>query len=455
MQQSTDKATLFEELPIPQAVMQMAVPTVMSSLVMVLYSLADTWFVGMLGSAAQTAAVSLASPLLLAFNAVNNLFGVGSSSMMGRALGRKDMETVQRSSSFGFWAALISGLLFSLLYTLNAGRMLILLGADSDNMAITARYLRWTVTCGAAPAILNVVMANLVRTEGSALHASIGTMSGCILNIILDPFFVLPLGLNLGAAGAGLATFISNSFACLYFFILLFVRRGKTVVCIRPKMAIPRSRIVRGILAVGIPAAIQNLLNVTGMTILNNFTSAYGSAAVAAMGISQKIYMVPMQMTLGFSQGVMPLISYNYGSGNYKRIRKTLTFTLSIVMVFLAAALLVLALFPGVFVGFFIRNAEIVDYGRHFLRGMAFALPFLAMDFVAVGVFQACGKGTNALVFAIMRKVVLEIPALFLLNRLFPLYGLAYAQMSAEIVMSVIAVIVLVRMLSKMEKTDA
>ncbi len=455
MQQSTEKVTLFEELPIPQAVMQMAIPTVMSSLVMVLYSLADTWFVGMLNSAVQTAAVSLASPLLLAFNAVNNLFGVGSSSMMGRALGRKDLETAQRSSSFGFWAALLSGLLFSLLYTANAGRILILLGADTDNIAVTSRYLRWAVSCGAAPAILNVVMANLVRTEGSALHASIGTMSGCILNIILDPFFVLPFGLNMGAAGAGLATFLSNCFACLYFFVLLFVRREKTVVCIRPKMAIPRRRIVLGIFAVGIPAAIQNLLNVTGMTILNNFTSAYGSAAVSAMGISQKIYMVPMQMTLGFSQGVMPLISYNYGSGNINRIKKTLTFTVSIALSFLVVALLVLALFPGVFVGFFIRNAEIIAYGRHFLRGMAFALPFLAMDFLAVGVFQACGKGMNALVFAILRKGVLEIPALFILNWLFPLYGLAYAQMTAEIVMSVIAVIVLVRMLSKMEKSDA
>ena len=285
---SQSKTALFEERPVPEAVMKLAVPTMISSLVMVIYNLSDTYFVGMLNDPIQNAAVTLAAPMLLAFNAINNLFGVGSSSMMSRALGRKDYDTVYRSSAFGFYCALFCGILFSMIYTVFNDSFLNLLGTSSDTAVATAGYLKWTVTCGAAPAILNVVMAYLVRSEGATLHASIGTMSGCLLNILLDPVFILPWGLNMGATGAGLATFLSNCAACIYFFVLLFVKRKNTFVCIRPSMFGFRKDIVTGVCGVGIPAAIQNILNVTGMTILNNFTSAYGSEAVAAMGIAQK-----------------------------------------------------------------------------------------------------------------------------------------------------------------------
>ena len=445
---------LFEQMPIPRAVAKLAVPTILSSLVTVLYNLADTYFVGMLNNSVQNAAVTLAAPLILAFNAVNNLFGVGSSSMMSRALGSRDYETVHRSSAFGFYCSIFCGLLFSLLYVIFQPFVLTILGADATTAEATAGYLRWTVACGAAPTILNVVMAYLVRAEGAALHASIGTMSGCILNIILDPVFILPWGLNMGAEGAGLATFLSNCVACGYFFVLLYVKRENTHVCIKPSMFCLKRKIVLGVCGVGIPASIQNLLNVTGMTVLNNFTSSYGSDAVAAMGITQKINMVPMQIAMGLSQGIMPLISYNYASGNTPRMKKTLTFAAKIsltALVIVAAGYYVGA---GALVRMFMQDPTIVAYGTRFLRGFCLGLPFLCMDFLAVGVFQAVGLGKNAFIFAILRKVVLEIPALIILNALFPLYGLAYAQFAAEIVLATAAVVVLVRMFAKLERGE-
>lgn len=211
------KIRLFEEAPVPRAVLTLAIPTILSCLVMVIYNLADTYFVGMLNDPVENAAVTLAAPVLLAFNAVNNLFGVGSSSMMGRALGKRDYDTVRRSSAFGFYCALISGILFSVGFAALRQPILALLGADAETMAATSAYLKWTVICGAVPAILNVVMAYLVRAEGCAFHASVGTMSGCVLNILLDPVFIMPWGLGMGAAGAGLATFLSNCVACAYF----------------------------------------------------------------------------------------------------------------------------------------------------------------------------------------------------------------------------------------------
>ena len=446
------KTLLFEEMPIPRAVAKLAVPTILSSLVTVLYNLADTYFVGMLNNSVQNAAVTLAAPLILAFNAVNNLFGVGSSSMISRALGSRDYETVHRSSAFGFYCSIFCGLLFSLLYVVFQPFVLTILGADATTAEATAGYLRWTVACGAAPTILNVVMAYLVRAEGAALHASIGTMSGCILNIILDPIFILPWGLNMGAEGAGLATFLSNCVACGYFFVLLYVKRENTHVCIKPSMFCLKRRIVLGVCGVGIPASIQNLLNVTGMTVLNNFTSSYGSDAVAAMGITQKINMVPMQIAMGLSQGIMPLISYNYASGNTPRMKKTLTFATKIAISSLVAVAAGYFVGAGFLVRLFMQNPEIVAYGTRFLRGFCLGLTFLCMDFLAVGVFQAVGLGKNAFVFAILRKVVLEIPALIILNALFPLYGLAYAQFAAEIILAAAAVVVLIRMFAKLEK---
>lgn len=449
------KTELFESMPIPKAVITLSVPSVISSLVMVIYSLADTFFVGMMNDPVQNAAVTLAAPLLLAFNAVNNLFGIGSSSMMSRALGRKDYDTVYRSSAFGFYASLICSLLFSLLYGVLQSPILVMLGANAETMQATADYLFWTVLLGSAPSILNVVLAYLVRAEGSSLHASIGTMCGCLLNIVLDPIFILPWGLNLGAAGAGCATCLSNTVACLYFFVLLFVKRGKTYVCIKPSMFRPSKQIVKGVCGVGIPASIQNLLNVTGMTILNNFTSAYGSDPVAAMGIAQRVNIVPFQIAMGFSQGIMPLISYNYTSGNIKRMKKTFMFTAKISLGFILAVMLTFVFAAEPIISMFMKNESIVAYGAAFQRGFCFALPFLCIDFLALGVFQSCGMGMKSFIFAVVRKIVLEIPALFVLNWLFPLYGLAYAQFVAELILGTIAVVVLVRMFRRLEREHA
>ena len=441
-----DKTYLFESMPIPKAVAKLTLPIVIGSMVSILYNLADTFFVGMLNDPVQNAAVTLVYPVMLAFYAVNNLFGVGTSSMMSRSLGQGDYERVRSSSAFGFYGALFSGLLFSLLCTVFSSPLLNLLGADDTTREATYNYMFWTVCCGAMPAILNAVQGYMVRSEGSALHASIGGMSGCILNIILDPFFILPWGLNMGAAGAGLATFVSNCIACLYFLILAWVKKEKTFVCmdIRRLKKLPPG-VVKGILGVGIPASIQNLLNVTGSTILNNFTAGFGPAAVAAMGVAQKLNMVPLQIGMGFSQGVMPLVSYNFASGDRKRMKKSILFAMSVILPVMASITLCYWVFGPGLVRSFMDNPEIVTYGASFLRGMSLSMAFMCVDFMAVGVFQALGMGKNALVFAILRKIVLEIPLLIILNAIFPLYGLPYAQPVAEFILSIVAVVMLMR----------
>lgn len=452
--EKTQKEKLFEDYPIKKAVAALAVPTILSSLVMVLYNLADTFFVGILNDPVENAAVALAGPLLLAFNAVNNLFGVGSSSLMSRALGKKDYKTVGKASAFGFYGALFFGVLFSILCTVFRNPLLQMLGADATTINATNGYINWTVSLGAAPAILNVVMAYLVRSEGAAMHASVGTMSGCFLNILLDPVFILPWGLNMGAEGAGCATFISNCAACVYFFVVLAVKNKKkeTFISLSPKKFTLERNVVSNVFIVGIPASIQNLLNVTGMTILNNFTASYGADAIAAMGISQKVNTVPMNIAMGLSQGIMPLVSYNYASGNSKRMKDTIKFAMKTALIFLVIVAALFFIGSENVVGMFIGDASVIAYGSRFLRGFCLGLPFLAVDFMAVGVFQAVGMGKEALLFAILRKIALEIPALFILNWLMPLYGLAYAQFTAEVILAIAAVLVLKRLFKRIEK---
>lgn len=449
------KIQLFETMPIPRAVASLAVPTVATSLVMVLYNLADTYFVGALNSPAESAAVTLAAPVLLAFNAIINLFGVGCSSNMSRALGRKDYDTVRKTSAFGFWCAVVCSLLMSVACTVFRPGLLSLLGADESTFAATARYMFWTVTLGAAPSILNVILANMIRSEGESLNAAIGTMSGCLLNVALDPVFILPKGLNMGASGAGCATFISNCVACTYFFIFLLIKRGKTFVSLKPSDFTLNKKLIGDVATVGVPAAIQNLLNVTGMTVLNNFTSAYGTAAVAAMGITHKINMVPMYFSMGIGQGIMPLVGYNYSSGNASRMKKSISFTAKIAGTFIVLASAAYYICAGGLTSLFMEDAEIVAYGTRFLRGFCLGLPFLCADFLAVGIFQAVGMGRESFIFAILRKVALEIPALFILNKIYPLYGLAYSQLCSEVVLAAAALIVLRRLFRKVSEREA
>lgn len=443
---------IFEDMPIPKAAKKLMIPTVMSSLVMVIYSLADTYFVGMLNDPVQNAAVALAAPVLLAFNAVNNLFGVGGSSMMSRGLGRRDFDTVKKSAAFSFYCSVAGGMVISLFCLLFQTPMLKVLGADAATMNATAEYMKWTIICGAVPSIVNVVMAYMVRSEGAALHASIGTMSGCILNMILDPVFIMPWGLGMGAAGAGLATFLSNCAACCYFLLLLCVKRGCTFISLNPKDFTLEKNIVKGVCAVGIPASIQNLLNVTGMTILNNLMSSYGTEAVAAIGIAQKIYMIPMQVALGGTQGIMPMVSYSYSSKNYRRMEDTIRFVRRLLVPCMAAVALSGWIFASDLIRIFIENPEIIRYGAVFLRALSLAITFLVIDFLGVGVFQGIGKGKISLVFAILRKIVFEIPATLILNRLFGVNGIVYGAFVAEVMLAGISTVVLTRIVKKLRE---
>lgn len=443
----TSKEELFERMPVTKAIFTLTIPMIITSVVSIVYNLSDTFFVGKLNNPVENAAVTLVAPAMTLFYAITNLFGVGSSSLMSRKLGLKEYDNVRKASATGIYFGFALAALLSLVTLIFPDFILKILGTKSETYAVTKQYLFWTVGLGAVPTIMNILFSFILRAEGRAMLASIGAISGCILNIILDPFFILPMGLNLGAAGAGLATFISSCLGFTYFIVLLLCLRGRTYVSVNPARVSLKSGILKDIFVVGFPGVVQNNLNVISMTLFNNLAVGFGTFAVASIGIVNKLNQLPIQIIFGFSQGVMPLIGYNYASRNHLRVKQTISKIFQITLISLGAVILIYYCASRQLVSFFMDNEQIIQIGARFLRGFGLSLPFMCVDFVVIGISQAFGLGRYAFIFSIIRKAVLEIPFILIFSKVFGLYGLAYSTCCAEIIMSVIALLVLKKLL--------
>ena len=322
----------------------------------------------MLNDPIENAAVALAGPLLLAFNAVNNLFGVGSSSLMSRSLGKKDYETVGKASAFGFYGALFFGLVFSILCTVFRGPLLQLLGADSTTINATNGYINWTVSLGAAPAILNVVMAYLVRSEGAAMHASIGTMSGCFLNIILDPIMIFGIGPcpRMGIEGAALATGLGQVVSLVIYLGVYF--SGTLPLQIGKKHLVKEKGLITRLYSIGIPASLNIALPSLLIASLNVILASFSQIYVTILGIYYKLQTFLYLPANGIIQGIRPLVGYNYGAKEYRRVNKIYLTTLAIDSCIMILGTIICLLIPGQLIGLFTENPQTIQAGSLALR---------------------------------------------------------------------------------------
>ena len=439
---------------VKKLLLQLMIPAVVAQVVNLLYNIVDRIYIGHIpetGSMALTG-VGVCLPIIMVISAFAALMAFGGAPRASIAEGRGDLKESERIMGNSFTMLVAVSVVLTVVFLVFAEPMLRIFGASDNTIGYALNYMR-IYALGTIFVQVTLGMNAYITAQGFTVVGMKTVLIGAILNTVLDPIFILPWGFDMGAGGAGLATFLSNCVACLYFFVLLFIKRGNTFVCIDPKKLSFQKDIVSGVCAVGIPASIQNLLNVTGMTILNNFSSSYGASAVAAIGICQKIYMVPMYISQGISQGVMPLISYTFSSNNIPRMKHAVSFARKAALTIIISVALLFFLFPGFWVELFMKDATIVEYGSHLLRRFCMGLPFLSIDFLAVGVFQAVGMGRESLLFAILRKVVLEIPALFILNALFGLYGLASAQFCAEVILATAAILVLRKLFKRLEES--
>ncbi|MBR5381749.1 MAG: MATE family efflux transporter, partial [Oscillospiraceae bacterium] len=422
------RTAVFETMPVRRAVLSQIMPAIASQMISLIYSLADTYFVGLLNAPAQTAAVTVASTSYLLFNATSSLFGVGGASSLARALGRKEPGKASQISGVAFWWALLVGVVISAVYGLLARPILTVCGATEETFALTLAYARWIYVVGGPFTVMNLALANLVRAEGDASHASFGVSMGGLLNIVLDPFFVLPRFLGLGAPGAGLATAISNAASAVYFLLYISTRGQRSVLSLSPRNLRYSGRHIPEILKIGFPSALQFALTAVSVSAQMHFVSKYATEAVAGLGIVKKLDQLPLFFAIGVATGLLPMLAYNHAAGNEQRRRQAFRFGVSLSLFFSLLCLVCYELFAPTLASLFIDDLPTITYAAAFLRRMVLAMPLMSVCYPMIIQFQAMGRARESLVCSILRKGVLDIPLLMLLDRLLPLYGCMFVQ---------------------------
>ncbi len=433
------RTVVFEALPIRRAVLKQILPAIASQMIALLYSLADTYFVGILNAPAQTAAITIVYPSFVMLTAISNLFGIGGASLIARKLGKKEMQDAREAASISFWLGLLTAILFSLSFLLLARPILILCGATEATYAFAYDYAKWVVVFGGVPTIMNTLLANLVRAEGAAAQASFGVSLGGVLNILLDPVFILPRFFGMGVVGAGVATALSNTVSAAYFLLYLYLRKQDTILNISPTHLRQTGEHLKAILSIGFPSALQYGLTVVAVAAQSAFVAKYATEATAALGIVKKLDQLPLYFSIGVANGLLPLLAFNHSAGNESRRRDAFRFGAAISVGFSLSCLILYEGFAPQLASLFISDAQTISYGAAFLRRMVLAMPFMAFCYPMIIQFQAMGRVREALITSILRKGVLDVPLLFLMDGLFPLYGCMWVQPIVDFLSLIIA----------------
>ena len=435
MAELTEKE-LFEKVPVPRAVARLIVPTIISQIVTVIYNLADTFFIGQIGDPAMVAGATLVSPWFNPLTALSNLVGIGGISVMDKLLGRHEYDEVKKVSSFSFWAgALITALFCGLTFAFAQPLLSLLSIASTDTeggaLGYAYTYMLWTVVIGGLPTALAMTLAHFLRGEGQAKKASAGMMSGGILNIGLDPLFMFAF--RMGFVGAGIATALSNFISFLFLLGMFLYGRKTSTMSISPRWF--SFRYTGKVLSVGLSAAFTTLLANVVFMIINILAYGYDDAAVSAYGIVKRLDQIPLGISLGLSQGVMPLIAYNYGSGDYARLKKVSVFSWILAAIMSAVCVVLFETLAPYIARLMLDDEKTVPLTTDFLRIACTAVPFTSVNALVMYFFQAMGKGTQATVLAVCRQGALNIPMLFLMNWLVGLYGMIWVQLIIELIM--------------------
>jgi putative MATE family efflux protein len=434
-----DKTDLFAEKPVPSAVLALAIPTIISQLITVIYNMADTFFVGQMGDPAKVAAVSVAMPAFILLTGIANLFGLGGASLISRRLGISDTESAKNIASFCIVCGVGIALVYGIFVAICRPFLLPLLGATADTYEYAYQYVLWTTTIGGVFTVSNALLAHLVRAEGAARPAGFGVALGGILNIILDPIFIFTF--HLGLTGAAMATMLSNCIAVAYYAAYLMRHRTPTVVCFRLSKEMFLNRIAIEVCRSGLRGIVMAMMSVLSNATLTKLVSNYSTEAIAGIGIAKKIDTMAYCIAQGLTQGVLPLLGYNFAAGNLKRVQKTIRFTL---MFGLALAFLMLAgmyLFAPQITRCFIDDAQTVMYGQRFLRIICFVCPTTCVSFLIITVYQAFGKKIQPLLLSFLRKGCLDVPLMFWLNSIIGVYGIAWATPIADWLCFLVSVI--------------
>lgn len=441
---------IFESLPVPKALFELAIPMIFGQLIVLVYSLADTFYIGRTNNPLMVAGVALLYPVFNISISIANILGVGGGTLISRLLGAGKSEDAKRVSSFSVYATIFFAGLFSLAMYIFMTPALSLFGASSETLPYSIQYALCVIVFGGIPTVLSMTLSNLLRSTGYARQAGFGISMGGIINIILDPLFmfvIFPEGMEV--LGAGIATMLSNVITCAYFIGIIYFLGSKSNLSLSPFAGLPERENIRSVFSVGIPAAISTFLFDLAYIVIDKLAASYGDIPLAAIGIVLKAERLPLAVGIGICQGMMPLAAYNYAAKNYERMHETVRFSRKAGLVFGFASVLLYEAFASGIMRLFIADTETIRLGAEFLRARALATPFMFMCFHLVNFFQAVGYGGKALALGTARWAVFNIPLLFVMDYIFGMYGIVWTQVTADIMMTVVSLIVYNKFIQK------
>ena len=435
-----DKRELFERTPVPKALRTMAIPTIISQVINLIYNMVDAFYIGRTGNSYMVAATSLTLTLVMMVTALSNLFGIGGGSLVARLQGAKQAAEAKKASAYTFYGAILTAVVYSALIGIFMTPLLNFLGASSETLGYASQYSWLVLVLGSTPALLSAVLAHLLRNVGYADKASKGLSLGGLLNIALDPLFMfvlLPKGSEV--IGAALATFLSNMSACVYLVMVYHKASNTSALSMRITEAKELSKgSKKQLFTVGIPsAALTGLFDLANVSV-NMLAAAHSDFVLAGMGITMKVARIPTAINLGICQGAMPIISYNFASGNKERMQKTITTARLWGLCIAGVAIIFFQLFARQVTGLFMDTSSgeaalaTVGFATLFMQIRSLASPMQFINYHSSYCMQAIGNGKGTIIHAVVRELVFYIPFMIILDKLFGETGLAWALVVAE-----------------------
>ena len=437
---------VFSSMPVPKAVMKNALPAMAAMLMVLVYNLADTFFIGQTHNALLVAAVSLATPVYLIFMSIGTLFGIGGTSVISRALGEGKKEKARKSCAFCFWGCVFVGILLLAFILIFIDPILNLIGASADTYEYAKSYLSIIVFAGPFVLISNCY-GNVIRTEGESGKAMLGLLLGNLVNVILDPIFILALGLDI--KGAAIATVIGNIVGA-GFYISYFLK-GKSMLSIRLKDFTVKQGIAASVLAIGVPAALGDALMSVSHIISNSQMAHYGDMAVAGMGVAMKVITITGMICMGLGQGVQPILGYCVGAKTWKRFKEVFKFTIIFALILGTVLAAICYIFTNQIVSAFLTDQTAFSYAVQFARILLSTSFLFGVFYVLVNALQAMGAATPALLISMSRQGIIFIPALFILQAVVGMTGLVWAQPITDVLSILIAATLFGKTMKKMQ----
>ena len=419
---------VFSSMSVPQAVIKNAIPAMVAMLMVLIYNLADTFFIGQTHNAYQVAAVSLATPVFLMFMAVGTIFGIGGTSVISRAMGEGRAEYAKKVCSFCMWACVIVGIGMSALFLLFMNPLLSLIGASEDTWEYARNYLI-IVSCSGVFVLISNCYSNILRAEGQATKAMVGQVMGNLLNVVLDPIMILGFGWNI--TGAAIATVIGNVAAAGYY--IIYFLRGKSSLSIQIRDFSVKDKIGSSVLAIGIPASLASVLMSISQIIMNGLMAGYGDMALAGIGVAMKITMITGMIAMGIGQGIQPILGYCVGAKIWERYKKIMRFSLVFAFILGLVMTVLCYLFANQIVGVFLTDESAFAYAVRFARILLTTSTLFGVFYVITNALQAMGAAISSLIINLSRQGLIYLPALFILKAALGVNGLVWAQPVADL----------------------